>query len=116
MRVFNPFIVRAFKRGAMLVAFGLVLALPMFAFADAIYLRLGRWWFEDTDLLTIIGGLLPRFWELWRDLFDLVHLCWCNWMTAGGDDKKVDKAKKILINAVIGLVITLSHTRSRRLF
>ena len=30
------------------------------------------------------------------------------WMTAAGDEKKVDKAKKILSNAVIGLVIVLA--------
>ena len=30
------------------------------------------------------------------------------WMTAGGDDEKVSQAKKILLNAIIGLVIILS--------
>ena len=30
------------------------------------------------------------------------------WMTAGGDDEKIAKAKKILINAVIGLAIILT--------
>lgn len=30
------------------------------------------------------------------------------WMTAGGDDEKIQKAKKILINAAIGLIIILS--------
>lgn len=30
------------------------------------------------------------------------------WMTAAGDSKKVDKAKSILVSAVIGLVICLS--------
>ena len=30
------------------------------------------------------------------------------WMTAGGDSKQVDKAKNIIITAVIGLVILLS--------
>ncbi|MBU0648787.1 hypothetical protein KJ969_01610 [Patescibacteria group bacterium] len=30
------------------------------------------------------------------------------WMTAGGDEEKVEKAKKILINAVIGLAIILT--------
>jgi len=30
------------------------------------------------------------------------------WMTAGGDEKKVAKAKSIIITAVIGLVILLS--------
>ncbi len=30
------------------------------------------------------------------------------WMTAGGDDKKIDKAKGILTASVIGLIIILS--------
>lgn len=30
------------------------------------------------------------------------------WMTAGGDEKKVGKAKQIMISSVIGLVILLS--------
>jgi hypothetical protein len=30
------------------------------------------------------------------------------WMTAGGNDAQIGKAKKILVNAVIGLIITLS--------
>lgn len=30
------------------------------------------------------------------------------WMTAGGDEKKVGKAKSILVTAVVGLVILLS--------
>lgn len=30
------------------------------------------------------------------------------WMTAGGDEEKIDKAKKYLINATIGLVIIIS--------
>ncbi|MFA5128279.1 MAG: LamG-like jellyroll fold domain-containing protein [Patescibacteria group bacterium] len=30
------------------------------------------------------------------------------WMTAGGDEEKIQKAKKILVNAVIGLIIILS--------
>jgi len=30
------------------------------------------------------------------------------WMTAGGDEGKVDKAKKLLINGVVGLVLVLA--------
>jgi len=39
-------------------------------------------------LLTIYGGI--------------------NWMTAGGNEQKVEKAKTIIINAIIGLLIVLS--------
>lgn len=31
-----------------------------------------------------------------------------NWMTAGGNEQKVQKAKTIIINAIIGLLIVLS--------
>lgn len=31
-----------------------------------------------------------------------------NWMTAGGNEQKVEKAKTIIINAIIGLLIVLS--------
>jgi len=30
------------------------------------------------------------------------------WMTAGGNDEKVEKAKKLLVNSVIGLIVVLS--------
>lgn len=39
-------------------------------------------------ILTIYGGII--------------------WMTAAGNDQRIDKAKKIIINSVIGLVIIVS--------
>ncbi len=111
MRVFNPSLVRALKRGAMLVAFGAVLAFPMFVFAaDANLSSVGEGGgFADTDLLTIIGRIISAFLGI-LGVICLILFIYAGaiWMTAGGDDKKVDKAKKILINAVVGLVITLS--------
>ncbi len=111
MRVFNPFIVRAFKRSAMLVVFGLVLALPMFAFAADANLSsvADGGGFSDADLLTIIGRIINVFLGI-LGVICLILFIYAGaiWMTAGGDDKKVDKAKNILINAVVGLVITLS--------
>ncbi len=112
MRVFNPSFVRALKRGAMLVAFGLILAFPMFAFAatDGTLTSVGTGGgFADTDLLTIIGRIISVFLSI-LGVICLVLFVYSGaiWMTAGGDDKKVDKAKAILLNAVVGLVITLS--------
>jgi hypothetical protein len=111
MRVFNSFIVRAFKRTAMLAAFGLVLALPMFAFAaDANLSSVGEGGgFEDADLMAIVGRIISAFLGI-LGVICLILFIYSGaiWMTAGGDDKKVEKAKGILINAVIGLVITLS--------
>lgn len=37
----------------------------------------------------------------------IIYAGWL-WMTAAGDEQKIEKAKKILINAVIGLIIILS--------
>lgn len=111
MYVFNPFIVRALKRGAMFVAFGLVLAVPMFAFAADANLSsvADGGGFADADLFTIIGRIINVFLGI-LGVVCLILFVYAGaiWMTAGGDDKKVDKAKKILINAVVGLVITLS--------
>lgn len=38
----------------------------------------------------------------------LVLIAGFQWMTAGGDDKKVEESKKLLFNAVIGLVLVLA--------
>ncbi len=38
----------------------------------------------------------------------LVLIAGFQWMTAGGEDKKVEEAKKLLFNAVIGLILILA--------
>lgn len=112
MHVFNPSFVRAFKRSATLLAFGLVFAVPMVALAatDPSLTSVGAGGgFAETDLMSIIGRIINVFLGL-LGVICLVLFIYAGaiWMTAGGDDKKVEKAKNILINAVIGLVITLS--------
>jgi len=59
-----------------------------------------------TDLPTIIAGLINVALTLLGSLL-LVYLLYGGflWMTAGGDEKKVDKARDLIKNAIIGVVI-----------
>ncbi len=64
---------------------------------------------SSASIFDIIGTLINVFLGLLGVVFLLLVLyAGFLWMTAGGDDGKVEKAKKILINATIGIVITLS--------
>ena len=61
------------------------------------------------DLYTIIGSIINVFFGILGIIFlILVLYAGFLWMTAGGDSEKIDKAKKIIVNGVIGLLITLS--------
>lgn len=65
--------------------------------------------FSTSSVYEILGTLINVFLSLLGIVFLLLVLyAGFLWMTAGGDDKQVDKAKKMLINATVGLVITLS--------
>lgn len=62
-----------------------------------------------SSVSVIIGSLIAGV----LSLLGLIFLCLVVyagflWMTAQGDTKKVNKAKDILINGVVGLLITLS--------
>jgi hypothetical protein len=116
MNVFNPSHRAAWlkflKRSSMLVAFSLLLAVPVFAFAatDTNLADVGTGGgFSDTGLMTIIGRIIAVALTFLGVVF-LILMIYAGgiWMTAGGDGKKVEKAKQILINAVVGLVITLA--------
>lgn len=116
MNVFNlshrPAWLKFLKRSSMLVAFSLLLALPVFAFAatDTNLTDVGAGGgFSDTGLMTIIGRIIAVALTFLGVVF-LILMIYAGaiWMTAGGDGKKVEKAKQILINAVVGLVITLA--------
>lgn len=111
MHVFNPSLLRVLKRGALLVAFFLVAFSPLIVFgADANLASVGAGGgFGSSDLMTIIGRIINVFLSI-LGVICLILFVYAGaiWMTAGGDSKKVEKARAILINAVIGLVITLS--------
>ena len=65
--------------------------------------------FTQTDISVIIGTIIGVGLSiLGVVLLLLIIYAGFLWMTAGGDSEKTKKAKDYLINAVIGLVITLS--------
>ena len=65
--------------------------------------------FSDTDLSETIGNLINVFLTfLGIILLVLIIYAGFLWMTAGGDSAKTEKAKNIMINAVIGLIILLA--------
>lgn len=65
--------------------------------------------FGSSSVFEIIGTLINVFLGLLGVVFLLLVLyAGFLWMTAGGDDKQVEKARKMLVNATVGLVIVLS--------
>ncbi len=63
----------------------------------------------DTDIRIIIGRIIKTFLGL-LGIVVVVLIIYAGflWMTAGGEEEKIGKAKKILLNSVIGLAIILS--------
>ena len=107
----SPSAFKVLKRGAMLFAVGLLISVPTLALAATTNLSdvgtsagLG-----NESLMTIIGRIINVALSLLGVIF-LILMVYAGaiWMTAGGEGKKVDKAKGILINAVVGLLITMS--------
>lgn len=72
---------------------------------DTVYGSLG-----DQTIGTYIGDFIitPLFGLLGALFLVLIIYAGFLWMTAGGESKQVDKAKSILINSTIGLIITLA--------
>lgn len=63
---------------------------------------------EGTDLPTIIGKIIGGFLGILGSVFViLVIYAGFLWMTAGGNEEQVGKAKKMMTNAVIGLIIVM---------
>jgi len=62
-----------------------------------------------TDLPTLIGSLINVFLSVLGIIFVvLVVFAGYTWMMAGGDTDKVKKAKQMIANGVIGIVITVA--------
>lgn len=111
---------------------GLLLILPMvfcanFAFAsssspDSLQITNGAAWNKFADrtgykdpnesqdeLPDVIGEIIAQVLGLMGVIFAvLIIYSGIRWMTAAGDSGRVEKAKNILINSVIGLIITLA--------
>jgi hypothetical protein len=63
---------------------------------------------ENVDLLTVIGNIVKFVLRFLAVVFViLIIYSGFKWMTAGGDSKKVDEAKSVMKNAIIGLIIVM---------
>ncbi len=95
----------------MLVA-AVFLVLPDLARAAEVDLGLGyasATGLSTTDIRTIVGNILKAFFAL-LGLVAVVLILYAGvlWMTSQGNEEKISQAKKILINATIGLTIMLA--------
>jgi cytochrome bd-type quinol oxidase subunit 2 len=64
---------------------------------------------DGTLLATILGKIVQAFLGILGVIFIiLILLAGFNWMTAAGEEEKVNKAKDTLRRAVIGLIIIIS--------
>ncbi len=96
-----------------------VLVLPYIVFANPNPLeglenvgRSGGYAVSDVDETTFSStlGMIIQIFLGFLGIIFIVLTIWAgyNWMTAGGNEEKVNKAKTTLIRAVIGLIITVS--------
>lgn len=64
---------------------------------------------DETSVATIVGTIARVIMSLLGIVFViLIIVSGYQWMTAGGNDEELKKAKQRMTNAVIGLVIVLS--------
>ena len=76
--------------------------------ADALAGNTGAGFNTSMDVTNIVGNFIIGFLALLGIIFIvLIILAGYNWMTAAGDEEKVNKAKDTLTRAIIGLVITV---------
>ncbi len=62
----------------------------------------------DTTISEIVGTAVSAFLGLLGVIFIiLMLLAGYNWMTAAGDEEKINKAKKTIQRAIIGLIIVV---------
>jgi hypothetical protein len=63
---------------------------------------------RDVDLIVVIGNIVKFVLSFLAIVFViLIIYSGFKWMTAGGDSKKVDDAKSVMKNAIIGLIIVM---------
>lgn len=105
------------KRISLLACLLTVLVLPYFVFAssalvnnlDTVGNQAGYAKADNTSVATIAGTIVATVLSLLGVIFIvLIIYAGITWMTAGGEEAKIEKAQKILRNAIIGLVITVS--------
>ena len=91
-----------------------VMALPLIASAQSTELDLGvndaaEIGLGNSDLKTTINSII-RLILSFLGILAVVIILWGGfiWMTAMGDDGKVDKAKQLILAGIVGVVIILS--------
>lgn len=63
----------------------------------------------SNNVETVVAGIIKVFLGLLGIIFViLIILAGFNWMTAGGDEAKIEKAKKLMSRAIIGLIIIVA--------
>ncbi len=63
---------------------------------------------EETTLVTSIAKFLRIFFSILGVIFLIIIVYGgFTWMTAGGNEEQINKSKKLLINAAIGLAIII---------
>lgn len=64
---------------------------------------------RDVPLMRVIGGIIKALLMLLGTIFVILLLVGgFKWMTAMGDSKKVEEAKSMIGNAVVGVVVILA--------
>jgi lysylphosphatidylglycerol synthetase-like protein (DUF2156 family) len=106
------------KRAAVLTFLLAVLVLPYFVFADSpsplkalneVGSSAGYASANETSVSSIAGLIVAAALSLLGIIFIiLIVYAGITWMTAEGDEAKVEKAQKILRNSIIGLIVTVS--------
>ena len=105
------------KRISILACLLVVLILPYFVFASSglvdnlnnVGEQAGYAPADSTSVSAIAGTIVSAVLGLLGVIFVvLIVYAGFTWMTAEGDEAKVEKAQKIMKNSIIGLVITVS--------
>ncbi len=93
---------------ALFLAFLLLVGQPVLAQTENLVDTAEQTNLGGNDLTSVIGNIIKVFLGLLGIVFLLIMIfAGYLWMTAGGDDKQVLRAKRLIINAVIGIVIIL---------
>jgi amino acid transporter len=108
------------KQLAFLICLMAVLVLPYLVFAQPSYhpldnledfatLQSGYETADETTFADILSMVIRAFLSLLGIIFlVLIIVAGYNWMTAGGNDEKVTKAKSTIARAIIGLIIIVA--------
>ena len=108
-----------FKQALILLVIIILLVLPYFVFAQVTepLQRLANVAsgdqgpyqpYTDINASYMVGIVISAFFSLLGLIFVILMLyAGYNWMTAAGDEKKVDKAKDTLRRAIVGIIITV---------